>query len=76
MLVFLNEGLDFSELSIELAVFVDENLLFAIAFPFLLEGGDFGDKLAVGGGEAVANFLQFVDFEFEDHFFLGLELVI
>ena len=65
MLVLVNEGLDFSELSVKFAVLVNEYflLLVIIALFFFLQRGDFGYQLPVGGCEAVTNFLQFVNFK-------------
>lgn len=65
MLVLVNEGLDFSELSVKFAVLVNEYflLLVIIALFFFLQRGDFGYELPVGVCETVTNFLQFVNFK-------------
>lgn len=78
MLVLVDKGLDFSELSVEFAVLVYENflLLVIIALFFFLERGDFGYELPVGGCEAVTNFLQFINFELQYHFLFGLDVII
>lgn len=78
MLVLVDEWLDFSELSVKFAVLVNEYflLLVIIALFFFLQRGDFGYELPVGVCETVTNFLQFVNFELQYHFLLGLDVII